>query len=144
MGRLPDCHGLHTNAVPRAGGSARRSWSTLPRRLGARLGHVAIRIAAVNRRAVEFLRALRSAGPAFPSSMSSTVIGPRGDSYVIGETVSVCEAAAYHVCRHAAFAEAGAAMSTAVTMTYVARGARRGPSCQLGRSPVMPFTVEAK
>ena len=87
---------------------------------GARLGYDAIRLAAVNRRAVEFVRELATSGPGGPvEHVVDGVIGPRGDGYVIGETMSASEAAAYHGLQARAFAEAGAAMMTAVTMTYV-------------------------
>jgi S-methylmethionine-dependent homocysteine/selenocysteine methylase len=46
------------------------------------------------------------------------VIGPRGDGYVVGNTMSAAEAAAYHGLQARAFAEAGAEMISAVTMTY--------------------------
>src|SRR6478736_5264567 len=64
---------------------------------GARLGYDAIRLAAVNRRAVEFVSELATNGPGDPvAHVVDGVIGPRGDGYVVGQTMSAAEAAAYH------------------------------------------------
>jgi homocysteine S-methyltransferase len=46
------------------------------------------------------------------------VIGPRGDGYVVGETMEPDEAADYHSLQAKAFADSGVDMATAVTMTY--------------------------
>jgi S-methylmethionine-dependent homocysteine/selenocysteine methylase len=111
---------------------------------GARLSYDAIRLAAVNRRAVEFVRELAAAGSDAPvEHVVNGVIGPRGDGYVIGETMSASEAAAYHGLQARAFAEAGAAMITAVTMTYVdeAIGIVRAAG-SVGLPVVISFTVE--
>ena len=71
------------------------------------------------------------------------MVGPRGDGYVVGATMSASEAAAYHGLQARSFAEAGAAMMTAVTMTYAEEGigvarAARG----VGLPVVVSFTVE--
>jgi S-methylmethionine-dependent homocysteine/selenocysteine methylase len=74
-------------------------------------------LAAVNRRAVEFVKAL--AGEATNvDAVINGVIGPRGDGYVVGAAMSASEAAAYHGLQTRAFAEAGAEMISAITMTY--------------------------
>jgi homocysteine S-methyltransferase len=111
---------------------------------GARLGYDAIRLADVNRRAVEFVGALATNGPGGPvAHVVDGVIGPRGDGYVVGETMSASEAAAYHGLQARAFAEAGADMMTAVTMTYVdeAIGVVRAAG-SVGLPVVISFTVE--
>jgi len=111
---------------------------------GARLGYDPIRLAAVNRRAVEFVREVATGGPGGPvEHVIDGVIGPRGDGYVVGETMSAPEAAAYHGLQARAFAEAGAAMMTAVTMTYVdeAIGVARAAT-SVGLPVVISFTVE--
>jgi S-methylmethionine-dependent homocysteine/selenocysteine methylase len=111
---------------------------------GARLGYDPIRLAAINRRAVEFVRDLASNGPGGPvEQVVNGVIGPRGDGYVVGETMSASEAAAYHGLQARAFSEAGAAMITAVTMTYVdeAIGVVRAAG-SVGLPVVISFTVE--
>ena len=111
---------------------------------GARLGYDAIRLAAINRRAVEFVRELATSGPGGPvQHVVDGVVGPRGDGYVIGDTMSASEAAAYHGLQARAFAEAGAAMMTGITMTYVdeAIGVTRAAS-SVGLPVVISFTVE--
>jgi homocysteine S-methyltransferase len=111
---------------------------------GARLGYDAIRLAAVNRHAVEFVRELATSDTGRPLSyVVDGVVGPRGDGYVVGEAMSASEAAAYHGLQARAFAEAGAAMMTAVTMTYVdeAIGVARAAS-SVGLPVVISFTVE--
>ena len=71
------------------------------------------------------------------------VVGPRGDGYVVGTTMSATEAASYHALQARAFADAGADMVTAVTMTYVdeAIGVARAASAA-GLPAVISFTVE--
>ena len=111
---------------------------------GARLGYDPIRLAAVNRRAVEFVRELATNGPGGPvKNVLDGVVGPRGDGYVVGDTMSASEAAAYHGLQARAFAEAGAAMMTGVTMTYVdeAIGVARAAG-SVGLPVVISFTVE--
>lgn len=84
---------------------------------GARLGYDPIALADVNRRAVGFVSTLAAARPGLTAVVNG-VIGPRGDGYVVGATMSPSESAAYHSLQARAFAEAGAEMITAVTMTY--------------------------
>jgi len=111
---------------------------------GARLGYDANQLDAVNRRAVEFVRQLATSGPGGPvEHVVNGVIGPRGDGYVIGETMSASEAAAYHGLQARAFAAAGAEMMTAVTMTYAeeAIGVVSAASA-VGLPVVISFTVE--
>ena len=54
---------------------------------GARLGYDPIRLAAINRRAVEFVTALADERPDLQRVVNG-VIGPRGDGYVVGATMS--------------------------------------------------------
>jgi S-methylmethionine-dependent homocysteine/selenocysteine methylase len=108
---------------------------------GARLGYDAIRLAAVNRRSVELVRELAAEAAVTP--VVDGVIGPRGDGYVVGQTMSAPEAAAYHGLQARAFAESGVDMITAVTMTYVEEGigiARAAAA--VGLPVVISFTVE--
>ena len=111
---------------------------------GARLGYDANQLDAVNRRAVQFVRQLATSGPGGPvEHVVNGVIGPRGDGYVIGETMSAEEAAAYHALQARAFAETGAEMITAVTMTYAdeAIGVVSAAGA-VGVPVVISFTVE--
>jgi len=111
---------------------------------GARLGYDAFRLAAVNRRAVEFVRELATGAPGGAvDHVLNGVVGPRGDGYVVGETMSASEAAAYHGLQARAFAEAGAAMVTAVTMTYVDEAIGVARAAKAAGLPVaISFTVE--
>lgn len=84
---------------------------------GARLGYDRHELAGVNRRSVDLVRRLAS-GRSEPTVLNG-VIGPRGDGYVVSELMSPAEAARYHGLQARAFADAGADMITAVTMTHV-------------------------
>jgi len=109
---------------------------------GARLGYDPIRLAAVNRRAVEFVTALTDERKGLQRVVNG-VIGPRGDGYVVGATMSASEAAAYHGLQARAFAEAGAEMISAITMTYAEEAigiARAAASVSL--PAVISLTVE--
>ena len=109
---------------------------------GARLGYDAVGLAAVNRRAVEFVSDLAGHRPAVPTVING-VVGPRGDGYVVGGTMSPSEAAAYHGLQARSFAEAGADMISAITMTYAdeAIGVARAAS-SVGLPVVISLTVE--
>lgn len=85
---------------------------------GIRLGYDPEALAAVNARAVDFVRSI-AARHGEVATVVNGVIGPRGDGYAIGETMTADEAARYHSLQTTAFAGAGADMITAVTMTYV-------------------------
>jgi S-methylmethionine-dependent homocysteine/selenocysteine methylase len=108
---------------------------------GARLGYDADRLGDVNRAAVEFVVEL--AAERGVTSIVNGVVGPRGDGYVVGTSMSAAEAAAYHGLQARAFAEAGAQMMSAITMTYVeeAIGVARAAAA-VGLPAVISFTVE--
>ncbi len=109
---------------------------------GARLGYDAAGLTAVNRRAVEFVRQLAAARPGVTAIING-VVGPRGDGYVVGETMLVAEATAYHGLQARAFADAGAAMLSAITMTYAAEAAGVARAATSAGLPVvLSFTVE--
>jgi S-methylmethionine-dependent homocysteine/selenocysteine methylase len=109
---------------------------------GARLGYDAVGLAAVNRRAVEFVASLAAQRPALTTIVNG-VIGPRGDGYVVGSTMSAAEAAAYDGLQARAFADAGAQMISAITMTYAdeAIGVTRAAAA-VDLPAVISFTVE--
>jgi S-methylmethionine-dependent homocysteine/selenocysteine methylase len=109
---------------------------------GARLGYDAGRLAAVNRRSVELVTELAVRWPSVPTIVNGAV-GPRGDGYVVGATMSDAEATEYHGLQARAFAVAGAEMVTAVTMTYAEEAI--GVACAaaaVGLPAVISFTVE--
>jgi homocysteine S-methyltransferase len=85
---------------------------------GHRLGYDRSTLAAVNERAVELVREFAGTRPDVAAVVNGA-IGPRGDGYVVGSTMSVDEATSYHSLQTRAFARAGADLATAVTMTYV-------------------------
>ena len=84
---------------------------------GLRLGYDAEALAEANRRAVDHAHRLAETHPGVPTVVNG-VVGPRGDGYVVGETMSADQAGSYHALQALAFASAGAQMMTAVTMTY--------------------------
>lgn len=109
---------------------------------GARLGYDGLRLADVNRRAVELVDDLRARRPGLAAVVNG-VIGPREDGYVVATVMSPAEAAAYHGLQARAFAEAGAEMISAITMTYAeeAIGVTRAATA-VGLPVVVSFTVE--
>jgi homocysteine S-methyltransferase len=109
---------------------------------GARLGYDPVRLAAVNQRAVEFVAGLAAQYPQVTTVVNG-VHGPRGDGYVVGNTMSAAEAARYHGLQARAFAEAGADMVSAITMTYSAEAIGVARAAKAVSLPsVISFTVE--
>lgn len=108
----------------------------------ARLGFDSIRLAAFNHEAVALVEALRRERPGVTAVVNG-VIGPRGDGYVVEQRMSAAEAAAYHGLQARAFAEAGADMISAITMTYAdeAIGVARAAQA-VGVPSAISFTVE--
>ena len=96
----------------------------------------------VNRRAVEFARAVQ-ARSGVERSLVVGIHGPRGDGYVAGERPDPDEAADYHAFQARSFAAAGADLVHVMTMTTpeeamgVARAAR-----SVGLPVAVSFTVE--
>jgi homocysteine S-methyltransferase len=109
---------------------------------GARLGYDPVRLAGINHMAVDLVRDLLRARPGLAGVVNG-VIGPRGDGYVAGSTMSASEAASYHGLQARAFAEAGASMVSAITMTGAeeAIGITRAATA-VGLPVVVSFTVE--
>jgi homocysteine S-methyltransferase len=115
---------------------ANRGW-------GATIGYDEPALARVNRAAVAFGQQIRAAwqGRVSPIVIAG-VVGPRGDGYLAG-TATAAEAEAYHATQIATFADAGADMVAAYTLSTseeaigIARAARHAaiPS-------VISFTVE--
>lgn len=110
---------------------------------GARLGYDAEALRRVNVRAVEALRALAAEVRDRVADVQVVgSVGPRGDGYVAGE-VDADQAADYHRAQLAAFAEAGADLATAYTLTTVAEAigvVRAGGD--VGLPVAVAFTVE--
>ena len=110
----------------------------------ARLGYDRDALAEVHRRSIRQLEAIRAewATDATPIVISGCV-GPRGDGYDPGHTMSAAEAEDYHQDQVATFAGTAADLITTITTNYaeeaigVARAARRA-----GMPAVISFTVE--
>ena len=111
---------------------------------GGKLGYSRDAIATVNRDAVALMRKLSAihATSTTPIIVSGCV-GPRGDGYDPGHVMSAKEAQVYHAHQIGAFVEAGADMTTAITMTNanesigIARAARAA-----GLPVAISFTLE--
>ena len=108
----------------------------------ARLGVDSERLAVFNHRSVALVDSLRRERPGLTAVLNG-VIGPRGDGYIVEERMSVAEAGAYHGLQARAFADAGADMISAITMTYAeeATGVARA-AATVGLPSVISFTVE--
>ena len=111
---------------------------------GAKLGYDATRLAAINRAAVAQLAELREQleTPATPIVISGN-LGPRGDGYVVGRTMSADAAQAYHAPQIETFAGTAADLVSVFTMNYVdeAIGIVRAAEAA-GMPVVVSFTVE--
>jgi S-methylmethionine-dependent homocysteine/selenocysteine methylase len=107
---------------------------------GARLGYDAAALADVNRRAVELLNSIRRESADVEIAISGC-IGPRGDGYVVGETMTAEEAESYHAPQVRALADAD--LVSAITMTYPAEavGVVR-TAAGAGTPAVISFTLE--
>lgn len=114
---------------------ANRDW-------GAVLGYEREALVELNRRSVEIARETSRRRPAVDTLVSGT-IGPRGDGYIVGETMSADAAAKYHWLQVGAFADAGADLVTAATVTYADEAAGIALAAKVERIPVaIGFTVE--
>lgn len=111
---------------------------------GDRLGYSAEALDAANRDAVAMMLAIRERfeAPGRPVVVSGNV-GPRGDGYAPDRLMTAHEAEAYHAPQIATFAQAGADMVTAMTMTHVgeALGVARA-AAEAGLPLSLGFTVE--
>jgi S-methylmethionine-dependent homocysteine/selenocysteine methylase len=107
---------------------------------GERLGYSPEELADANRRAVALIEELRA--PDVPTVLNG-VVGPRGDGYVVGETMTAGEAEAYHGEQIGTFAGTAAEMVSAITMTYVDEAVGIARAAQAAGLPaVISFTVE--
>ena len=107
-----------------------------------RLGYSPAELAEANRGAVELIREIADAAPDVPAVLNG-VVGPRGDGYVVGDTMTADEATEYHAEQIGTFVGAGVDMVSAITMTYVdeAIGIARAAE-DAGVPSVISFTVE--
>ena len=85
---------------------------------GDKLGYTHDEIAAANRESIRLMLDLRDRHETASTPMVvSGCVGPRGDGYDPGQVMSAGEAETYHAHQIEAFAESGADMVTAITMT---------------------------
>jgi S-methylmethionine-dependent homocysteine/selenocysteine methylase len=111
---------------------------------GAKLGYSADDIVAANRDAAQLMHALRARHETAASPMVvSGCVGPRGDGYDPGQVMTALDAEDYHRLQIGAFADAGADMVSAITMTNAneAIGITRA-AAKAGMPVVISFTVE--
>jgi len=110
---------------------------------GERLGYDEAGLADANRRGVALLRELRDRRGGDPQILISGCLGPRGDGYVVGETMDADEAERYHSPQAAVLADARVDLLTALTLTYAEEAV--GIVRAAGRQDVpvvISFTVE--
>jgi S-methylmethionine-dependent homocysteine/selenocysteine methylase len=111
---------------------------------GARMGYSPADLDRINRKAVAAALAVRArAETAATPIVVNGVFGPRGDGYRPESLMTAKEAFAYHLPQMTSFAEAGADMATAATMTHVGEGAGIALAGKAAGLPVViSFTVE--
>jgi homocysteine S-methyltransferase len=109
---------------------------------GALLGYSAEALADANRRGVDLLEKLRASADGTTLVISGCV-GPRGDGYQVGDTMSADEAEAYHAAQVSTFAGTTADLVSALTLAYAdeAVGVARAAD-SAGIPAVISFTVE--
>jgi S-methylmethionine-dependent homocysteine/selenocysteine methylase len=111
---------------------------------GAKLGYSAKEMADANRRAIRLLEEIRNdlEGNAREVVISGC-LGPRGDGYAPGKTMTQKEAEAYHDKQVRVFEDSAADMVTAITMNYVEEAIGIAQAAQRAAMPVaISFTVE--
>ena len=111
---------------------------------GNELGYSEAQLIEVNKEAIALMKELKGQYEKDLSEIHiSGQIGPKGDGYVVGGTMSSDEAAKYHNLQVEAFNSAGADMVTAITMTYIDEALGVVLSAQHHKIPVViSFTIE--
>jgi homocysteine S-methyltransferase len=107
---------------------------------GARLGYDERGLDEANAAATRFARELADG---VGQAVVDGVVGPRGDGYVVGETMTEDDAQRYHTTQVRSLVDAGVDQVTAVTLTYPAEatGFVRAAAA-VGVPAVVSFTVE--
>ena len=119
------------------------TWRASPR-WGKALGYDEAQLDELNRRAIGLMGKLRAEhGPVGGDIVISGCIGPHDDGYDPASKLSAGEAQAYHATQIGTFADAGADMVTAVTLTYAeeAIGVVRAAAAA-GVPAAVSFTLE--
>jgi S-methylmethionine-dependent homocysteine/selenocysteine methylase len=109
----------------------------------AQLGYGPDALDAANRAAVAFVRELAAEAPGAGPIVVGGVIGPRGDGYLAGDMMAPGTAGEYHGRQLGVFADAGADMASAVTLTYAEEAIGIVRAAKAAGLPVaVSFTVE--
>ncbi|MFN0218957.1 MAG: homocysteine S-methyltransferase family protein [Hyphomicrobium sp.] len=111
---------------------------------GAKLGWSEAEITAVNSDSIAMMFEIKAqhASPRLPIVVSGA-IGPRGDGYDPGLIMSAKEAADYHAAQIVAFADAGAELASAFTMTNAPEAIGIVMAARKAKLPVViSFTLE--
>jgi S-methylmethionine-dependent homocysteine/selenocysteine methylase len=107
---------------------------------GRLLGYEGDDLAAVNRRAVEFLESMAAD---YDDVVIEGSVGPRSDAYSPTLLMDADEAERYHAVQLRTFAEAGCGQATALTLTYAEEGVGIARAAKSAGIPVViGFTVE--
>ena len=111
---------------------------------GQKLGYSNAALAEMNHKAIKLLGDIRQANESDKTPMViSGCIGPRGDGYDPGDTMSAAEAEQYHATQIGTFRDTEADMVTAITMTYVDEAIGISRAAKSAGLPVaISFTVE--
>ncbi len=111
---------------------------------GDQLGYTADELFALNKQSIDFVKELtQSYAQTLPHIIISGNIGPRGDGYKADNRMTTEQAMQYHLQQINAFAAAGAAIVTAVTITYSEEAIGIIQAAQSLQLPVViSFTVE--
>jgi len=110
----------------------------------AKLGYAGAGLDDVNRRCVEHLIEMRDRyeNPETPMVVSGA-IGPRGDGYIAGDTMTTAEAEGYHAPQINALASAGVDLVSALTITYAEEAAGiAAAAARIGIPVAVSFTLE--
>jgi S-methylmethionine-dependent homocysteine/selenocysteine methylase len=111
---------------------------------GTRIGYDTPALDHANHRAIAMLAELRHERGAAPQPMViSGCVGPRGDGYQPGHTMTATDAAAYHRRQIDVFADSDADMVSAITMNYADEAIGIAMAAENAGMPVViSFTVE--
>ncbi len=109
-----------------------------------KLGYSLAKLDAINRKSIEMLVALRDRHETGDMKLViSGCIGPRGDGYVPGATMTAQEAEAYHGVQVRTFADTETDLVTATTLTYAEEAIGISRAAQAAGLPAaIGFTVE--
>ncbi|HEX5016938.1 MAG TPA: homocysteine S-methyltransferase family protein [Actinomycetes bacterium] len=110
---------------------------------GAELGYTRDDLRRVTHESVKMTQDARDARTSSATTLISGAIGPRGDGYVPGKTMSAQEAADFHSQQIGDFVDAGVDLVTSFTFTYPEEGIGVATAAaERGVPAVIGFTVE--